>query len=179
MKALLLATLFLLQSATNAAPAQGKFVAHEWGTFTAVQGSNGIPLGGMSHEEESLPSFVVGRNPIGELRDPNCQSVKGMDLCNGRFVPSGRGVYSAEVTQKMETPVIYFYSDRPRAVETSAVRGDVAVPCLMHRMVSGLRDARPMRTARRPCPSPRATVGGRCSTATPDATPRPSSRPSG
>jgi hypothetical protein len=72
-------------------PDQG-LVVHEWGTFTSVQGTNGVPLEGLHHEEERLPDFVHGRQP-------NCTSNKCLD-----FTPEG-------VTQKMETPVLYFYSN--------------------------------------------------------------------
>lgn len=57
--------------------------AHEWGTFTTVQGSNGVVLDGLLHEERDLPSFVH------DLRD-----VTGL----------------TGVSPKMETPVIYFYT---------------------------------------------------------------------
>jgi hypothetical protein len=69
----------------------GKLVVHEWGTFLAVQGSDGVTLGGMVASEEPLPPFVVSR-----------------------------GVSSWQRTlwmTKMETPVTYFYTDRPRRVE--------------------------------------------------------------
>ncbi len=116
MKRLVLAALILMQTLAKAGPVEGKFIAHEWGTFTAVQGSNGLPMGGMSHEEETLPSFVVGRDPFVEPRDPNCHSVKGMDLCDGKFLRPGK-IPTSDVTQKMETPVIYFHSDRERDVQ--------------------------------------------------------------
>jgi hypothetical protein len=44
--------------------AKAKFVAHEWGTFTSLVGSNGITQNGMYHEDEFLPNFV---HPFGEL----------------------------------------------------------------------------------------------------------------
>ncbi|MDB5034190.1 MAG: hypothetical protein JWQ98_1431 [Chlorobi bacterium] len=72
------------------------FVAHEWGTFTTLQGSDGIMLPGLYLEEESLPEFVHcydGFSPDATLRH--------------------KGLYRPSVgtTVKMETPVIYFYSD--------------------------------------------------------------------
>jgi hypothetical protein len=70
--------------------ARGKFVVHEWGTFLSVQGSDGVTLGGMVDSEEDLPPFVCQR----ELN----------------------GLSRARMCQKMETPVTYFYSDRPRQV---------------------------------------------------------------
>ncbi|MEO5928640.1 MAG: T9SS type A sorting domain-containing protein [Candidatus Kapaibacterium sp.] len=71
------------------------FVAHEWGTFTTLQGSDGVMLPGLYLEEESLPAFVHcydGFSPDATVRN------------KGLYRP-GIGV-----TVKMETPVIYFYS---------------------------------------------------------------------
>src|SRR5215813_2631228 len=70
---------------------QDRFVAHEWGTFTSVSTADGKaqlwnPLNGPSE----LPSFVY--------RSPVSQCFKGYSI------------YLALV--RMETPVIYFYSDR-------------------------------------------------------------------
>jgi hypothetical protein len=67
--------------------ARGKLVVHEWGTFLAMNGSDGVTLDGMYHEEHALPAFVHarGRNEL-RLRTSN---LKG------------------------ETPVVYFYNDRP------------------------------------------------------------------
>jgi hypothetical protein len=72
-------------------------VVHEWGTFTSMQGSDGIALEGLHHEEESLPAFVYSRTEVREcpLRE---QGYKGLECDVER------------VTRKMETPVIYFYS---------------------------------------------------------------------
>ncbi|TNE43688.1 MAG: hypothetical protein EP343_33270 [Deltaproteobacteria bacterium] len=63
-------------------------IAHEWGTYTSVSSSDGREMEGLQHEEEKLPSFVHHRG----------QYVKGMEA-----IPQG-------VTQKLETPVIYFYT---------------------------------------------------------------------
>lgn len=64
---------------------------HEWGTFTSVQSPDGKDMEGLHHEEEPLPSFVHGRGGM-------CW---GVSKCI-EIVPVG-------VTQKMETPVIYFH----------------------------------------------------------------------
>lgn|GEM_PF-751742 len=68
------------------------FVVHEWGTYTSLQTSDGVTLPGLHHEEEPLPSFVSHR-------------------CLG-CEPKSVEVLPEEVTQKLETPVIYFYSDK-------------------------------------------------------------------
>ncbi len=72
------------------------YTAHEWGTFTSMQSSDGRTLDGLHHEEEPLPPFVHGRDFSGQGKATE-------------WLPEA-------VTQKMETPVIYFYSDEPRRV---------------------------------------------------------------
>lgn len=62
------------------------FRVHEWGTNTVVVGSDGSMQRGLHHEEEDLPSFVYDRR---------------------------REDVAKEVDVKMETPVTYFYSDKP------------------------------------------------------------------
>jgi hypothetical protein len=70
--------------ATHAASSR-RLVVHEWGTFLAMSGSDGVTLDGMYHEEHALPRFVHSRG-ANELRLPT-------SLLKG------------------ETPVIYFYTD--------------------------------------------------------------------
>src|SRR5919201_6601001 len=73
--------------AASAHASRGGLVVHEWGTFLAMNGSNGVTLDGMYHEEHALPAFVHARSRD-ELR-------------------------LRTSTLKGETPVIYFYNDRP------------------------------------------------------------------
>ncbi|MCA9515372.1 MAG: hypothetical protein KC635_10545 [Myxococcales bacterium] len=77
-------------------PTAGRFVAHEWGTYTSVEDADGDSMLGLHHEEEPLPAFV-------DRRCFGCQS-KSLET-----LPEA-------VTQKLETPVIYFYSDVARDV---------------------------------------------------------------
>jgi hypothetical protein len=70
-------------------------VVHEWGTVLAMNGSNGVSLDGMYHEEHALPGFVHARSRD-QLRLPMSRI-------------------------KMETPVIYFY---PRQVMDVTVEVD-------------------------------------------------------
>lgn len=72
-------------------------VVHEWGTFTSVGGSDGVLLPGLEREEQPVPVFVHS---------------------HAGFFPANKGWNRpvANVTIKMETPVIYFYSDVARAV---------------------------------------------------------------
>jgi hypothetical protein len=72
-------------------PGAAPFVVHEWGTFLSVQGSDGVTLGGMVDSEEALPEFVRERDLGGGSR--------------------------STFLSKMETPVTYFYTDRPRTVK--------------------------------------------------------------
>jgi tetratricopeptide (TPR) repeat protein len=65
-------------------------VVHEWGTFLAMNGSDGVTLDGMYHEEHALPAFVHSRSRDQlRLRQSN---------------------------MKGETPVIYFYTQKPASV---------------------------------------------------------------
>src|SRR5437899_2395529 len=86
-------------------PATG-YVAHEWGTFTSVQGADGVLLDWRPLETTQLPRFVhdwnkpgLGRRPAGALN----HETKSL------FV----------TLQRMETPVIYFYSDHERTVDVT------------------------------------------------------------
>jgi hypothetical protein len=101
----------------DAAPAlpaagAGRLVVHEWGTLTTMEGSNGASLEGLQHETEAVPAFVHRNidsypSPFAHLGDPSRDAIV-------------RGARS-----KMETPVIYFYSDTPQrvSVEVDFVRG--------------------------------------------------------
>jgi hypothetical protein len=76
-----------LQNPSEPAP---DLVIHEWGTFLSMSGSDGTALDGMYHEEHALPAFVHSRGKD-QLRLP-MMFLKG------------------------ETPVIYFYTERPQSV---------------------------------------------------------------
>jgi len=78
---------------TAAAKDPDKFVAHEWGTFSTFGGSDGKPLKFYPNDGD-LPEFVYGRH---------------------LQVKSGR----AEVYVSLETPVLYFYTDRDRTVSVN------------------------------------------------------------
>jgi hypothetical protein len=79
-------------------------VVHEWGTFTSLQGSDGIPLHWNPLESSRLPAFVHNWNQPGLGRSPTGLLALGQK--------------SALVTlQRMETPVIYFYSDREQKAD--------------------------------------------------------------
>jgi hypothetical protein len=91
MLAVLVGGLALAGAAAIQVQAQSSdLVVHEWGTFLAMQGSDGVTLDGMYHEEHSLPEFVHARSKD-QLRLPS-------------------------MLLKGETPVIYFYTPRRQRV---------------------------------------------------------------
>jgi hypothetical protein len=82
------------------------YVAHEWGTFTSVQGADGVLLPWNPLETAPLPRFVYDWNKPGLNRRPASAL--------------NRDTKSVFITlQRMETPVIYFYSDDERTVDVT------------------------------------------------------------
>jgi len=82
------------------------YVAHEWGTFTSVQGADGVLMPWNPLESTPLPRFVYDWNKPGLGRRPASAL--------------NRDTKSVFITlQRMETPVIYFYSDRERTVDVT------------------------------------------------------------
>lgn len=79
--------------------ADGKFVVHEWGTYTTFSGSDGVFMDyrPLAAEHSDLPSYVLDRGSYSPTRW----------LTKGRLW--GR--------VRMETPVTYFYTDRVRTVD--------------------------------------------------------------
>ena len=79
------------------------YTLHEWGTFTTVSGSDGVLLEGLEREEAPLPLFTYSHYGLENGNVPRLNGIpmKGM----GRRPVAG-------VTVKMETPVIYFHSDK-------------------------------------------------------------------
>jgi hypothetical protein len=87
----------------------GGLVAHEWGTFTSLQGSDGVLIQWNPLASSKLPGFVHNRtrpvdSPVGGVA---VQDVKAVNL----------------FTQRLETPVIYFYN-----AETATVNVKVNFP---------------------------------------------------
>ncbi|MGJ8697478.1 MAG: hypothetical protein ACSHYF_14265 [Verrucomicrobiaceae bacterium] len=77
------------------------YTLHEWGTFTSVSGSDGQLLAGLKKEEEKLPGFVHALEGMRNV---------GPQMMSKGFFPN-RPLRNVKI--KMETPVIYFYSDHP------------------------------------------------------------------
>ena len=118
MKTLISMALFFVSTMTLA------YDAHEWGTFTSVVGTDGKIIQGLHHEEEALPNFVYDLSRVENRRvktKKNDDDEPGGDI---PLPPTTRGYYprsmdrmpiptfTERITQKMETPVIYFYSDK-------------------------------------------------------------------
>jgi len=86
-------------------PAAERFVAHEWGTFTGFAGSDGVHLPFDTTVGSDLPNFVINRTAQATRQ--------GTKLSIGFMLSKGGGIAAL---QRMETPVIYFYTDKPRDV---------------------------------------------------------------
>src|SRR6266496_740837 len=78
------------------------YLAHEWGTFTSVQGADGVLLPWNPLETTPLPKFVYDWNKPGLDRRP---------------ASAPKSVFVT--LQRMETPVIYFYSNHERTVDVT------------------------------------------------------------
>jgi hypothetical protein len=83
----------VLALANPAPPAAGRFVVHEWGTFSSFSGSDGAALK-FHPSNTDLPKFV--HHGVSFLKD---------------------GFHG---TVSLETPVTYFYTDTPRTVSVRA-----------------------------------------------------------
>ncbi len=78
------------------APAADPLIVHEWGTFTSFSGSDGIQLDFRPNVDRELPAFVETRaSRFGQLFTKR----------------------EIRAPLRMETPVMYFYTDRPRDVD--------------------------------------------------------------
>lgn len=98
----------LLGAATLAAQAgvpDAGYVAHEWGTFTSVQGADGVQLEWNPLTLWELPGFVYELNRVRSKKHPAAFLAKT----------------AMQSRQRMETPVIYFYTDTPRTVDAAVL----------------------------------------------------------
>lgn len=80
------------------------YAAHEWGTFTSVQGEDGVQLEWNPYVVAELPGFVYDRNR------PNHEANRG-----NFALFAAKTAFMAK--QRMETPVIYFYSPEKKTVD--------------------------------------------------------------
>lgn len=95
---LLPAIFVTIAAAVCAAEPDAGVTVHEWGTFTSVQGADGVQMPWNPLVAPELPKFVYDRHP-----------------------PELGGTFKLSFTtrQRMETPVLYFYSDRARSVDVA------------------------------------------------------------
>ena len=110
----------------HAAVEASPLVVHEWGTFTSMQGSNGIALEGLDHEEEPLPDFVHSQMALrpraalaaaqAPVTPPSPTPLPTPRPPHHPIIHKGLDVDVTGVTQKMETPVIYFHTATPQHV---------------------------------------------------------------
>jgi hypothetical protein len=96
-----------LTAAPNPAP---DYVAHEWGTFTSVQGSDGELILWNPFVETDLPEFVYTR----ERPCPMTPELQRMVALQRLLLKS-----SNHWLQRMETPVIYFHAREDFTVNVS------------------------------------------------------------
>ena len=94
------------------AHAATNYTAHEWGTFTSVQGGDGKLLFWRPLKNSELPGFVYNWQKAGMNR--------GTFIGGKAVIGDASGMATL---QRMETPVIYFYADQVMNVDV-----DVAFP---------------------------------------------------
>src|SRR5579859_7524606 len=82
-----------------------RYAVHEWGAFTSVQGADGALLDWRPLESSRLPKFVYDWRKPGLSRQPWAQVFPGKS--------------SMISLQRLETPVLYFYSDKAQTVDVS------------------------------------------------------------
>jgi len=95
--------LFLIIS--NCKAQNSSFIVHEWGTFTARYNYSSIPYDDLNiRVEEPVPSFVYSLN----FKDVTRKQI--WNTKNDDYTYLNLPVLLKDVTIKMETPVLYFYS---------------------------------------------------------------------
>jgi hypothetical protein len=101
-----------LQFAKNSFAETGNYSVHEWGTFTDVQGGDGQLLPWQPLQTSELPDFVRNWQSPGMNR-----RFAGFFAGNAPELFRGKG--SMVTLQRLETPVMYFYSTNDMAVDVS------------------------------------------------------------
>ena len=144
-------------------------VVHEWGTFLAMNGSDGVGLDGMYHEEHALPGFVHARSRD-QLRLPSVVA-QGGDARSSTSTPTGpEGPRRRALPARHLDAVVSAGPDR-----RAAVRPDAAPDRPAGRPHPLVRRHHPGRARRAsPCRPPRPTPSG---TSPATSTPRTSARP--
>lgn len=86
----------------NAENAPDRLIVHEWGTFTELQNEQGISVGGINTDDEPVPDFVHRISP--NLLQPTSEPWRRSRRQRGKALQ-----WNADITTRLETPVIYFY----------------------------------------------------------------------
>src|SRR5579862_9845000 len=89
----------LLHGAARGQDSPNRWSIHEWGTFTALQGENGTPIGWINTEDEPVPPFCH--------RLSRCLLVPIDDLAPAFHKDAPRA--HPAVILRLETPVVYFH----------------------------------------------------------------------
>jgi hypothetical protein len=101
----ILINLWLIIGYAIPALAQNSYMVHEWGTFTSVQGGNGRLQLWNTLRASQLPNFV------------NDWFKPGLNVIAAGI--QGRGKGGIPALQRLETPVVYFYSDETMNADVS------------------------------------------------------------
>ncbi|HUR38680.1 MAG TPA: hypothetical protein VM222_04275 [Planctomycetota bacterium] len=100
----------LLPGGAAAQQAPDRWSIHEWGTFTALQGEDGNPLGWINTEDEPVPPFChrLSRSLL----------VPVDDLAPAFFKDAPRA--HPDVILRLETPVVYFHPPKSATLPVKA-----------------------------------------------------------
>ncbi len=118
-------TLFLAAAACavlgticGADTAPAKLEVHEWGTFTFVSGSDGVPVRWYLPQQSvaELPSFV--QHNVTVFGKTGTGTFQGSPGDTPLF--AGNGASAGGDLVRMETPVLYFYPEAPMKVTVEA-----------------------------------------------------------
>src|SRR6187455_554925 len=93
------AVLGLIACCVAPAGAASPLVVHEWGTFTSFQDAEGRTISGINVDDEPVPGFVHRLGVVEPFRTTALPAnwSQGAPRCH------------ADVTLRLETPVLYFY----------------------------------------------------------------------
>lgn len=100
----------LTATSVTTAASSPQYAAHEWGTFTSVQGSDGTLIYWNPFTQTDLPEFVYTRQRPCTLTAEERQKLQSKMLLTKN---------SNYWLQRMETPVIYFHSPEDFTVNVS------------------------------------------------------------
>ena len=100
---------FGLLALADTSPKKG-LVVHEWGTFTSIQGGDGNLLSWRPLVTAELPGFVY------DWSHPGLGRIHGAQIQGGQAFITKSGMVTL---QRMETPVVYFYSDKAMTADLS------------------------------------------------------------